>query len=162
LDALSLVSFDNLFISTDEPKHEIITQLIAAYPNATIVFHNPVKTIQFGSTAKHVILSHGSFSAIIGYLSFFSTVYYPKYGRMWHGDIFSIPSFIVVDGKNQIQNREDPTQEKNKFDLKEDTMTIDECLFLQRENPLTATEEAITLGNESNETNKKNSSPNDI
>jgi len=32
----------------------------------------------FASTCKYVVLSYGSFSAIIGYLSFFSHVYYKK------------------------------------------------------------------------------------
>ena len=37
-----------------------------------------LKIIQFGSTCKYVILSYGSFSAFIGYISFFSKVYYKK------------------------------------------------------------------------------------
>ena len=36
------------------------------------------KIIQFGSTAKHVVLSYGSFSAMIGYLSYDSFVYFHK------------------------------------------------------------------------------------
>lgn len=50
-----------------------------------------IHTIQFASTCKHIVLSHGSFSAVIGYLAFFSNVYYPAYGdTMWYGDMFSI------------------------------------------------------------------------
>ena len=44
---------------------------------------DPVKTIQFGSTCKHIVLSHGSFSAMIGYLGFFSQVYYPNKTPKW-------------------------------------------------------------------------------
>ena len=35
-----------------------------------------VNTILFGSTNKYVILSHGTFSGIIGYMSFYSKVYF--------------------------------------------------------------------------------------
>jgi hypothetical protein len=43
-------------------------------------------------------LSHGTFSAMVGYLSFFSNIYYSEYesDKIWYGDIFSI------DGWNKI------------------------------------------------------------
>jgi len=31
----------------------------------------------------NIVLSHGSFSAMIGYLSFFSNIYYPNYKPLW-------------------------------------------------------------------------------
>ena len=39
---------------------------------------NEIETIQFASTCKNVVLSHGTYSGIIGYLSFYSNVYYCK------------------------------------------------------------------------------------
>ena len=62
------------------------------YPKAIIIDYDEIKTIQFASTCKNIILSHGSFSAVIGYLSFFSNVNYPEYekDKMWYGDMFSI------------------------------------------------------------------------
>jgi len=41
---------------------------------------------------------HGSFSAIIGYLSFFSQIYYPEFkeNKIWCGDIFSIPNWNKI------------------------------------------------------------------
>lgn len=57
-----------------------------------MIDYNEILTLQYASTCKNIILSHGTFSAIIGYLSFYSNVYYPEYdyNNMWFGDIFSI------------------------------------------------------------------------
>jgi hypothetical protein len=44
---------------------------------------NLVDVILFGSTCKNVILSYGSFSGIIGYLSYYSTVYHKKNTKKW-------------------------------------------------------------------------------
>jgi hypothetical protein len=103
LKVLKLCNFDNLYIYSDNTNHQIIKDILNVYKNATILDFDEIKTIQFASTCKYVILSHGSFSAIIGYLSFYSNVYYPKYeiGKMWYGDMFSIPSWIMID-KNDI------------------------------------------------------------
>jgi hypothetical protein len=61
--------YGNIFISSDTIEHEICQKIISEF-NATIINYNEVDTIHFGSTCKHVILSHGSFSAYIGYFSF--------------------------------------------------------------------------------------------
>lgn len=93
------LTFDNIFIASDSLDHDLITSLKKAYPIAQLVDKSPTKTIQFGSTCKYIILSHGSFSAIIGYLGFYSIVYYPKYERspqVWCGDMFSIPDWHEV------------------------------------------------------------------
>ena len=101
IQTIRSIPFDFLFIATDEPEHEIISKIKETYPRANIVLYNEIQTIQFGSTCKNIILSHGSFSAVIGYLAFFSTVYYPEYEpeKMWYGDMFSIPGWRIV--KNQ-------------------------------------------------------------
>ena len=93
------IKFDNLYISTDDKKHNIVTTIIKSYPNAKLIDYNEIKTIQFATTCKHIILSHGTFSALIGYMSFFSTIYYPEYeiDKMWHGYIFSIQNWIKCD-----------------------------------------------------------------
>lgn len=93
LKTISAISnFDKLYISSDDPAHNIVQEIIKKYPNAEIAHHDVVETIQFASTCKHSILSHGSFSAVIGYLSFFSNIHYPKYefDKIWYGDMFSI------------------------------------------------------------------------
>jgi hypothetical protein len=95
LKTLSPLTFDKLYITTDQKDHDTIRQLIAAYPNATILEYDEIKTIQFASTCKHIILSNGSFSALIGYLAYFSNIYYPEIdpNNAWHGDMFSIPEW---------------------------------------------------------------------
>jgi hypothetical protein len=92
---LSQLTFDQLYITTDQKDHDIIRQLLSLYPTATIIEYDEIQTFQFASTCKHVILSHGSFSAVIGYLAYFSDIYYPEYesDKMWYGDMFSIPGW---------------------------------------------------------------------
>ena len=95
-NALRLIKFDKLYISSDTLDHNIVNTLIDNYPNSEKVLRDDIDTIHFASTCKYLILSHGSFSAIIGYLGFFSEVYYKSYdvnGLWWHGDIFSIPGW---------------------------------------------------------------------
>lgn len=100
--AISLVgSIDNIYVGTDDTSHEIIKKLQEKYSNVNVLSYNELDTIQFGSTTKNIILSHGSFSAMIGYLSFYSIVHYPAYNlakQGWFGDINSIPGWIEVGG----------------------------------------------------------------
>ena len=90
MNTIKSIEFENLYISTDEPTHDIITQIINYYPTAIILDYNEILTIQFASTCKNIILSQGSFSALIGYLSFYSKVYYPAH----HGGLYNINSWI--------------------------------------------------------------------
>jgi len=101
LNTIKLINFDNLYISTDEKSHNIVKTLLQLYPTTKIIEYDEITTLQFASTCKHIILSHGSFSAVIGYLSFFSNVYYPEYelNKIWYGDIFSINNWIKCSVK---------------------------------------------------------------
>jgi hypothetical protein len=101
VNAIKNVTFDKLYISTDDPNHSIILELLQLYPDAQLLYYDEISTFQFASTCKNIILSHGSFSAVIGYLAFFSTIYYPQYesGKIWYGDIFSIDSWIQLSTK---------------------------------------------------------------
>ena len=98
INAIKNINYDKLYISTDDDKHDIIKQIIEQYPDTNIIQADEITTIQFASTSKNIILSHGSFSAIIGYLAFFSNVHYPEYesDKIWYGDMFSI------DGWNKL------------------------------------------------------------
>ena len=95
LKTLSQLTFDKLYITTDQKDHDTIQQLILLYPTASVIEYDEIQTFQFASTCKHIILSHGSFSAVIGYLAYFSDIYYPEYesDKMWYGDMFSIPGW---------------------------------------------------------------------
>jgi hypothetical protein len=109
LNTLSLLSFDNIYIATDDPSHSIVRLLQEKYPDVKLIQYNePIQIMQFGSTCKNIILSHGSFSSIIGYLAFDSSVYFPQYehGKIWYGDMFT------EKGWNCIQFLENATDEK--------------------------------------------------
>lgn len=92
MKTINIINFNNLYISSDNKNHFIIKQILEKYPYTKIIEYDEIKTIQFASTCKNIILSHGSFSAIIGYLSFFSNINYPEYehDKLWYGDMFSI------------------------------------------------------------------------
>ena len=76
LDGLSRFSFDTLYISTDSPDHPRIQEIKAQFPQLQMLDYDEIRTIQFASTCRHIVLSHGTFSGIIGYLAFFSDIYY--------------------------------------------------------------------------------------
>jgi hypothetical protein len=98
VNALKNINFDNLYISTDDKNHNMITELLQLYPYAKLFDRDEITTFQFASTCKRILLSHGSFSAVIGYLSFFSDIYYPEYeiNKIWYGDMFSINNWIKL------------------------------------------------------------------
>lgn len=98
IKAIKNINFDKLYISTDDPNNNIIIKLKELYPLLELIIMDEITTFKFASTCKDITLSHGSFSAIIGYLSFFSNIYYPEYesDKMWYGDIFSINNWIKL------------------------------------------------------------------
>ena len=98
IDTLASISFDRLYIATDEPDHTTVRDLFHRWPQAELVTHDHIRTIQFMSTCKYLVLSGGSYSALIGYLGPQSQVYHPAYHltKLWHGDMFSIPGWRSV------------------------------------------------------------------
>ena len=99
LKVLKNIIFKKLFIASDDINHKIIKNLQNNYPELIIINNNEVETIQFGSTCKNIILSHGSYSAIIGYLAFYSNIFYKKINKNneWHSDIFDIPNWCCIE-----------------------------------------------------------------
>lgn len=97
VNMIDSIPFDNLFVASDDPPHDFVKSLLLRYATrSNIILLDEVATIQFASTCKNVVLSHGTFSSVIGYLSYFSTVYYPEMKHISHGDIFSIPHWIEL------------------------------------------------------------------
>jgi len=96
---------NQMHISTDDINHPIVQTICKKYPSIKWLNCDEITTFQFASTCKHIILSHGSFSAIIGYLAFYSTVYYPQYepNKIWYGDMFSIPGWIQCIQTENVQ-----------------------------------------------------------
>lgn len=80
-------------------NHPMILEIITKYSNGKVINADEITTIQFASTCKHLILSHGTFSAVIGYLAFYSNIHYSEYNEntIWHGDIFSIDGWTKHD-----------------------------------------------------------------
>ena len=99
LNAISKIHFEEIYISSDDVNHDLIHQIIHKYPNSTIITYDEIKTIQFASTCKNIILSRGSFSATIGNLAFFSNIYYPKFeeNKSWCGDMFSVDGWTKIE-----------------------------------------------------------------
>jgi len=84
------------FISSDSPDHPFVTGLAAKY-GLSIVKKDEVETIMLASTCAHVILSHGTFSWVMGALAFNAHVYIPpKKHNVWCGDIFSMPGWEII------------------------------------------------------------------
>lgn len=79
------------YIASDSPTHPLVVSLATKH-RLRPVHLDEVETLQFGSTCRYVILSHGSYSAVLGWLSFDSSVLYPEYDetKLWYGDMFSI------------------------------------------------------------------------
>ncbi len=92
INVIKSINFDKIYIASDDITNNIVKQLLDIFPSIEIIDYNEVETIQFGSTCKNVILSHGTYSAMIGYLAFYSTIYCRNIDKvhLWHGDIFSI------------------------------------------------------------------------
>jgi FkbM family methyltransferase len=94
--ALQMTAFSDGYISSDSILNPICQKLITKY-NLSIIDFDEVETIMFASTCKHIILSTGTFSWMIGVFSFYSDIKYPKIYNVWHGDIFVFPSWTEID-----------------------------------------------------------------
>ena len=84
---LSSINFNTGYIASDTINHPICRQLINDFKLIPLSL-NEIDTIHFGSMCKHIVLSNGTFSWLIGLLGFSSDVYWPEIKKVWHGDIF--------------------------------------------------------------------------
>jgi hypothetical protein len=86
---LEKIPFKTGYISSDSINHEICKKLIEKY-NLIIINYDEIEIIMFGSTCKNIILSHGTYSWLIGILGYYSNIFYldPTEKTIWHGDIF--------------------------------------------------------------------------
>jgi hypothetical protein len=97
---LSGIKFTAGYITSDTINHPICLALIRKYRLQIINPQAQIEDIlQLGSTCKHIILSAGTFSWLIGILGFYSQVYYPdpEQKRRWHGCIFEcVPEWVKI------------------------------------------------------------------
>lgn len=77
-DIISKLNVNNIYIATDSPDDNIILNLKNKYHNIIMLNDDLFNIFTFGSTCKYIILSYGTFSSMIGYISFYSVVYYMK------------------------------------------------------------------------------------
>jgi len=81
---------DTVYVSSDSPDHEIIQTIKRAHPNVRVLNINEEYTIKYGSVQRSVIMSHGTYSMIIGYIGYESeSYYYPLYNSSvkWYADL---------------------------------------------------------------------------
>jgi hypothetical protein len=83
LKTLSLLSFDTLYIASDDPYHPMVKAIQSMYPKNELILADEITTIQFASTCKYQVLSHGTFSGTIGYLGYSSDIYYLNKSYSW-------------------------------------------------------------------------------
>jgi hypothetical protein len=96
-NALSRISFENGYISSDNIEDPICKKLIKKY-NLIEINKREIETIMFGSTCKNIVLSGGTFSWMIGFFAFFSKkIYYPFIEMPWYGSIFDFKNWICIN-----------------------------------------------------------------
>jgi hypothetical protein len=78
---------NKIYISSDSPNHQNVRELIKNY-DCELINESPIETIKFAKNFTKIILSEGTFSWWIGFLSKNSEVVCNKRKYKWHGDIF--------------------------------------------------------------------------
>jgi hypothetical protein len=91
-DALRTINVKSGYITSDTPSHPNVLQLIDEF-NLKLYNDSPLETINFAKNFNHLVLSEGSFSWWMGFLSLAKNVYYNKRPWFWHGDMFVIPEW---------------------------------------------------------------------
>lgn len=95
MDALNKISAKSGFITSDTPNHPNVLELATKF-NLTIYYNSPMETIDFAKNFNNLVLSEGSFSWWIGFLSKAENIYYNDRPRFWHGDMFVLPEWKAL------------------------------------------------------------------
>ena len=91
-DSLRQLNCEGGYITSDTPDHPNVKKLISEF-NLKLYNDNPIETIDFAKNFNKLVLSEGSFSWWIGFLSNAEKIYFNKRERFWHGDIFVLPKW---------------------------------------------------------------------
>lgn len=95
---LKQINADTGFITSDTPSHPNVLQLAQEF-NLKPYYDTPCETINFGKDFNNIVLSEGTFSWWIGFLSKTTNVYYNDRKKIWHGDIFVMPEWLPINIK---------------------------------------------------------------
>lgn len=93
---LRKLTFEKGYISSDSIDNITCKMLIIKY-KLNVINYNEVETIMFASTCKNIILSTGTFSWLIGFMSYYSNIYFPKIIHKRHGDIFIFKNWKEIE-----------------------------------------------------------------
>jgi len=86
--SLGIMNYDKGFLSSDTIDHDNCKILIDKYNLTPITNLNPLQTIIYGKSFSNLILSEGTFSWWIGFLSFSDNIICNIRDYKWHGDLF--------------------------------------------------------------------------
>jgi hypothetical protein len=87
-DAISKINFTKGYISSDTIEHEFCQKLINKYNLIPFNSFSPIDVIDFAKNFKNIILSDGTFSWWMGFLSDNSKIICNERDYKWFGDIF--------------------------------------------------------------------------
>jgi hypothetical protein len=94
-EALRNVNAKSGYITSDTLDHPNVVQLAKEF-NLKIYNKSPLETIDFAKNFNNLVLSEGSFSWWMGFLSNAENIYYNERPRFWHGDMFVIPEWKAL------------------------------------------------------------------
>ena len=96
IKAIEQTKFEKGYISSDTPSHEIVTYLMDKF-NLAFYADEPAETINFAKDFGNLVVSDGTFSWWIAFLSKAGSVFYPKGGPEWCGDIFVFDDWTPIE-----------------------------------------------------------------
>jgi hypothetical protein len=99
INALHSLNCSGGFISSDTLNHPNVLMLANDF-NLKLYDNSPNETINFAKNFNNLILSEGTFSWWIGFLSNAKNIIYNERPRFWHGDIFVLPEWKVINISN--------------------------------------------------------------
>ena len=87
-EALQKIKPESGYITSDTMSHSNVLQIAKEFNLKFYINNNPSEKINFAKNFNNLVLSEGTFSWWIGFLSRANTIFYNKRDRFWHGDIF--------------------------------------------------------------------------
>jgi|15BtaG_2_1085339.scaffolds.fasta_scaffold00349_3 hypothetical protein len=84
------IDFVEGYITSDSPHSNLVKRLAEMY-QLTLVHKTEPEILKYATGFDKLVLSNGTFSWWMGFLSQASTVYFPSMEAKWHGDIFVYP-----------------------------------------------------------------------